>query len=472
MKTSQLILTIIQVPLDYIMLIAAAITAYFLRFGSFVTDIKPVIYEMPLAEYIQISMLMAILWILIFALTGLYQVSGAGKIIDDLRRVFVATSIGLITIVFIIFLQRELFSSRFIILTAYAFSILYVSLARIILRTIKISLFKKNIATDRVLLIGSEKTVNILKEEIVSNPRMGITIVQTFSNVDKKMIVKAIERDDIDEIIVADTTIRQKDINSTIDIANEHNIGFRYAADLFGAKAANVDVTTIAGIPLLQIKKTALDGWGRVYKRLFDFIVSSIIIILLSPIYLAIILVIRLTSPGPAIYKNQRVGRKGEIFDTYKFRTMKIEYCIGPYYQNTDKALAFEKELIEEKSHREGPLYKISDDPRRTAFGKWLEKTSLDEIPQFFNVFLGNMSLVGPRPHQPREVEKYKSYHKKLLDIKPGITGLAQISGRSDLDFEDEAKLDIFYIENWSFYLDLAILVKTPFTLFKKRKFS
>jgi lipopolysaccharide/colanic/teichoic acid biosynthesis glycosyltransferase len=135
-----------------------------------------------------------------------------------------------------------------------------------------------------------------------------------------------------------------------------------------------------------------------------------------------------------------------------------------------EEAAAFEKELIENQSVRRGPLYKIKDDPRKTHVGRFIERFSIDELPQFFNVLLGNMSMVGPRPHQEREVEKYMEYHRRLLTIKPGITGMAQISGRSDLDFEKEYKLDLYYIENWSLWLDIQICFKTIGVLFKKRR--
>ena len=164
------------------------------------------------------------------------------------------------------------------------------------------------------------------------------------------------------------------------------------------------------------------------------------------------------------------MGDNDRKFFVYKFRYMKWKYCITKENPDLEQALAYEKNLIKEKSQREGPVYKIKNDPRKTAFGSFIEKYSIDELPQFFNVIVGDMSLVGPRPHQEREVEKYKEYHRRLLTIKPGITGLAQISGRSDLDFEDEYKLDVYYIENWSIWLDIHICLKTLGVLFRRRK--
>jgi lipopolysaccharide/colanic/teichoic acid biosynthesis glycosyltransferase len=201
-----------------------------------------------------------------------------------------------------------------------------------------------------------------------------------------------------------------------------------------------------------------------------DIIGSLILIIIFSPIYLLVSLIILIETGRTIIYKNERVGQKGILFFTYKFRSMYQKYCTGTQFGSQgQEALEKEKELIKELSIKTGPVYKINNDPRVTPFGRFIRRWSLDEFPQFFNVFIGNMSLVGPRPHQPREVEKYKKHHKIVLAIKPGITGLAQISGRSDLSFEDEVKLDTFYIENWRLLLDLIILIKTPFVVLSRK---
>ena len=150
---------------------------------------------------------------------------------------------------------------------------------------------------------------------------------------------------------------------------------------------------------------------------------------------------------------------------------MQIQFCTGDDYAHSESALKYERKLINEQNTKNGePVYKISHDPRLTRFGRFIRRWSIDELPQFFNVLIGHMSLVGPRPHQPREVAKYEHHQKKLLTIKPGITGLAQISGRSDLSFEEETKLDTYYIENWSLLFDLGILLRTPWAVAKRRK--
>jgi len=249
------------------------------------------------------------------------------------------------------------------------------------------------------------------------------------------------------------------------DFADEHHLAFRYAADLLGTKVLKTEVSEVAGIPLVEVKRTPLDGWGRIIKRIFDIVFSGLLIIAFSPVMLIAALMIKLDSRGPVFFSRRddgsflyRVGQGGKPFKYFKFRSM-IEHCDSMRY----------KELADRNLRDDGPLVKIKDDPRVTRVGKFIRRFSIDELSEFFLVFRGDMSLVGPRPHLPEEVAKYEHHHKKLLTIKPGITGLAQISGRSDLSFEDEVKLDTYYIENWTMMLDFSILLRTPLAVFRHR---
>jgi exopolysaccharide biosynthesis polyprenyl glycosylphosphotransferase len=253
-----------------------------------------------------------------------------------------------------------------------------------------------------------------------------------------------------------------------VDYCAIHNITFKYIPTTL--QTSKIIVGVLDGEPIIEVKNTPLDGWGRIIKRIFDIAFAIFGIILSSPIMLLAALAIKLTSEGNVIYKNERIGADGEKFFVYKFRYMRWEHCMTKENNKLEEAVKLEKELIAKQSVRKGPLYKIKDDPRKTKVGAFIEKYSIDELPQFFNVLFGSMSMVGPRPHQKREVEKYMEYHRRLLTIKPGVTGMAQISGRSDLDFEDEYRLDLYYIENWSLFLDVQIIIKTFFTLFHRRK--
>lgn len=226
------------------------------------------------------------------------------------------------------------------------------------------------------------------------------------------------------------------------------------------------EIEFVGRFPTVLVKFVRIEIWGRILKRTFDIILSSTLIVILAPVFAIISLAIFLEDrTGPIIYKNVRVGRNGKLFTLYKFRYMYWKFCVKEAYgvsAENDDALALENSLAQsEKNTRSGPIYKIQGDERKMRIGKIIESISLDELPQLFNVFIGDMSLVGPRPHQPREVEKYDEWHKQVLTIKPGITGMAQVYAREAQDFNNEVKLDRFYIENWSWILDIKLLIKT-----------
>ncbi len=473
MNRVELIFRAILVPLDYLMLVAAAWLAYLIRFDEAVVGFRAVIYELPFSEYIKVVAISSFLMLAIFAWTGLYSITGTRRVLDELRKILVACSTGVMIIIILFFFERELFSSRFIILIAWVISIVLVATMRFIVLKIERALFKKGIGIHRVLLIGKNRTANTLAAAINENPEFGMRIVERVTTVDDslfKKLPKVVQLKQINEILSADPTLTRLQHVRFIEFAQMHHIDFKYAADIFDSQSNNVTIRPIAGIPIVEMRRTALYGWGRILKRTVDIIGSLLAIIAFSPIMIVTAIAVRLESPGPVIFKNKRVGEKGEKFNVLKFRSMKQEYSIGEQFGNTEEALQYEQELIEKQSIKEGPVYKIKDDPRVTRVGRVIRKFSLDEFPQFFNVLKGDISLVGPRPHQPREVNNYQEHQRAVLNIKPGITGLSQISGRSDLEFDEEVRLDMYYIENWSLLLDFYILFKTPLTLFNKRK--
>jgi exopolysaccharide biosynthesis polyprenyl glycosylphosphotransferase len=470
---AELTFTVIKVPLDFVMLVLAGVVAYFLRFEEMVTEIKPILFELPFEKFFVFTLIVAAAWIVFFAIARLYPFQPV-SIVDEIRRIVLACSTGMSAVIIYMFFIRELFDSRFIILTAWIFSIIFVTISRVILRKIQHLLYRKRIGTHRVVIIGKNKETKDIVGSIQTQPRLGLEIIEHIQSVDaqtEKQLLKLHRRKFIDEIIQTDSTISRKDTIKLMDFAEANNITFMYAAGTFEARTTNINVHMIGGIPIIQIQKTKLEGWGKVWKRIIDFFFALILIIVFSPLMLIVALAIKLESRGPVIFKNERV-KKGGTFNVYKFRSMYSKYCVGEQFKKyTDQkaALEYEKKLIEQKSERQGPVYKILRDPRRTKVGRFIERTSLDELPQLFNVLIGNMSLVGPRPHQPREVAQYQGYQKRVLDIKPGVTGLPQISGRSDLDFEEEVKLDIYYIENWSLKLDFWLMLKTPWIVLRRK---
>jgi exopolysaccharide biosynthesis polyprenyl glycosylphosphotransferase len=462
LKKSELIFSAILVPLDFLMLIAAALAAYFLRFAT-LAELRPIIYEMPFGEFLNIAATTGLIWLLIFALSGLYTIGGTRRILDELAKIFLACSAGLGVIIILIFFERDLFSSRFIILAAWVLAIIFVSFGRLATRFIQRALFRRGVGVHRVVIIGEDEAADVLVNEFYKNQGLGLKVVKRYRKFDDetaKELDELRQTVGLDEVIQTQSGAGRDETLNLIDFCNEHHIVFKYSADIFSVQAAKLDIRDYAGIPVAEIKRTRLEGWGRIYKRIFDVVGSLILIIITSPIMILTAIVIKFDSRGPVFWSRlddgmhvQRVGQNGEPFHYFKFRSMKP----GTHHLRYTE--------LAEQDIRKGPLVKIKDDPRVTRVGKFIRRLSIDELPELFLVLAGKMSLVGPRPHLPEEVAKYKKHHKKVLIVKPGITGLAQISGRADLDFEEEVKIDVYYVENWSLRLDLYILFKTPFVV-------
>ncbi|MEK7139376.1 MAG: sugar transferase [Patescibacteria group bacterium] len=471
MKRADIAFNVAVVPMDYVMVIVAGVIAYFLRFQSFVTAVRPVVYALPFDRYFDIVVVMAVGFIAIFALSGLYVIDSARKFLQEIGRiVFACSTATLALIVWIFFLKEELFSSRFIVLAVWVLSIVTVAVGRGVVRIVQRAMLAHGVGVHWVVVVGDGRTAEQLLSVMDRHPSLGLRVVDrltAFTDRERQRLAALLGTRRLDEVMNLDPRLDAQQLLDLVDWCDEHHVTFKYAPDLFQAKATNIDIATIAGVPIIELKKTPLDGWGKVFKRGFDILTSTILIILTAPIMLVVAVAIKFDSPGPIIYKNRRVAKDGE-FNTYKFRSMKIEYCTGLGYGGK-QADEYERQLIAQKNQRQGPVYKVLADPRRTRLGRFLERTSLDELLQLFNVFIGNMSLVGPRPHQPREVAQYARHHKQVLAIKPGVTGLAQISGRSDLDFDEEVRLDAYYIENWRMLLDLWILLRTPLAVFTRR---
>lgn len=472
MKKAEYIFSIILVPLDFAMFVLAGISAYYLRFSNLSTGIRPVIFNLSLSSFMPILLTISLAWLIVFALAGLYRMRSTQSFVNEFYTVVQASALGFVLIMATIFFSGELFNSRFIVLAGWLFAIVYVTIARIIVRLTQKQLLKNGTGVHKVVLVGDSKSTDILMSKFSSEKTIGFEVVKRlkdFSLESSQELRDFLDGREVDEIIQADPNMSKSEIVRLYDFAYEFHLTFRYVADLLDAKVLKTEVTEIAGLPIVEVIKTPLEGWGRISKRIFDVFGSIVLIIIFAPILLLFALLVKIDSAGPIIYQNGRIGKGGKFFKLYKFRSMMDNFCV--YDENHSKqALAYEKELISKQNTKEGPLYKIGNDPRVTKIGRIIRKYSIDELPQFFNVLRGDMSLVGPRPHQPREIALYEQSHKKVLTIKPGITGMAQVSGRSDLSFEEEVKLDTYYIENWSLLMDLSILLKTPFAVLRSRK--
>ncbi|MFA7314825.1 MAG: sugar transferase [Candidatus Magasanikbacteria bacterium] len=470
MKRSEILLMILQVPIDFLMLILAGFSAYLLRFSSWAIDLKPVIFDISMWQFLNIVGSFAIVWVFIFAILGLYSVNPNRRFAQDLLRVIFACFVGLCVIALYIMLTNKLFDSRFLVISSWVFAMIYVIFGRFLVRGLKALLYRLGIGLRRVVIIGSENISKIIVDTLGQNPRLGYKIVQVYDTYNNKLNKELLSLN-LNEIIFVNPRAHEEETLQAKRFCDQNHIVFKYSADVFSTYSTNMSVYTLAGVPIVELKKTSLDGWGRISKRIFDIVMSLIILVLVSPLMLLTTFVILIETGRPIIYKNERIGIRGMKFLTLKFRSMYQKDSTGAQFGEAGfRAEEKEKELINKNGSKKGPIYKIANDPRVTPFGRVIRRFSIDELPQFFNVLVGNMSIVGPRPHQPREVEKYVKNYPDVFVLKPGITGLSQISGRSDLSFQDEMKLDIFYTEKWNLYLDFIIFFKTPFILFRKRK--
>jgi len=456
MKKVQLIFNALNLPVDFIMLVLAGIFAYYLRTSVWLASIRPVLFEleMPFEKYFGLVLIVALICLVVFAISGLYSMANIRYKLNEAFRVSVAVSAGILSIIIYIFLRGQFFNSRFIILAGWVLAIIFVNIGRIIIRIIQYYLVVKyDISVQRVIVIGDNNIAKQISNTFELNPSLGYRVVKKILKPDLEILKAVLNQTIVDEIIVVNSNLSQDIFLDIYNFCLENRINFKFVPNLFETLTLNVEMDMSAGIPIIELKKTALDGWGKIIKRIIDIIGSLIFLILLLPFFLIIAIIIKIDTEGPVFVKLKRISQ-GKEFLLWKFRSM------------VKNAEALKPQLMNLNERFDGPLFKIKNDPRITKVGKILRKSRIDELPQLINVLKGEMSLVGPRPHQPDEIAQYKIHHKKVLNIKPGITGLAQISGSSDLPFEEEIKLDTYYMENWSLKLDLYILLKTIIIIF------
>lgn len=461
MKKSELIFSALLVPVDFLMFLAAGIAAYFLRTSPLVVQWRPVLFalNLPFQRYFFLLIGVAVFGLLIFAISGLYNITPQKRLFKEFFQTVVAVSATLLAIILYIFLTGTLFESRFIILMAWALAIIFITLGRFLVKKIQRYLVGKyDVGIHYVLVIGKDRMSKKIMKEINRHPDLGYRINKHFPNLEIKKIKDFLKRarPQIDELILASPHYERKEVLEILDFCDEQRIGFKFVPNLFQTLTTNIELDTFDGAPLIEIKKTPLDGWGKIIKRGVDVFGSAVGLILLSPLFLLIGLIIKIDSQGAVFVKLKRISQRKDFY-LYKFRSM---------VKNADE---LKKDLLKYNIREDGPLFKMKNDPRITRIGRFLRKSRIDELAQLFNVLKGEMSLVGPRPHQPDEIVKYEKHHKKVLLIKPGMTGLAQISGSSDLPFEEEVKLDTYYIENWSLKRDIYIFLKTFIILFTDR---
>jgi exopolysaccharide biosynthesis polyprenyl glycosylphosphotransferase len=265
---------------------------------------------------------------------------------------------------------------------------------------------------------------------------------------DVRSLPVVLDRERVDELIVTDSDFGERELLEIVDHAHRRGVEVLIAPKATELLTQRVEFVPGQGIPLFELRPPAFVGMDWVLKRAFDLVVSACVLVIGLPVWLGIAAAVKLSSRGPVLYRDRRVGLGEQEFGMLKFRTMYAD-------------AAGEQAALEASNEADGPLFKIREDPRVTSIGAWLRRFSLDEVPQLWNVLRGEMSLVGPRPLPLRDYERLEAWHRKRYRVLPGVTGLWQISGRSNLGFDDLVRLDFFYLENWSLTLDISILLKT-----------
>lgn len=458
MKKGDLAFNVLRVPVDYIALVMAGLATYALR--TRVLDIwRPVqfTFNLPLSRYLILVLAFSALLVGVYAISGLYAMRVRLSMLQELSRVFVATSAGVLGVILFIFLRQELFNSRFLVIGFWFLAFMLVSIGRLLFRHVFRAVSgRTGWGRHRVLIIGDDTVTEAVARTVQDDPAWGYDVVKRMADPDIRRVHAAVGNPGVDEVILANPNYPADRIVPLVEYCHERHITFSFVPNIYQTLTTHYAVDAIGNIPVVQLRRTALDGWGRVFKRVVDMFGAVIGLVVFSPLLAVVAFAIKWETAGPVMVRLTRISGSRR-FKLFKFRSM------------VENAEALKPLLAARNERADGPLFKMQADPRITRVGRLIRKTRLDELPQFYNVLIGDMSLVGPRPHQPDEIAKYAKHHKRVLAIKAGATGLAQVSGSSDLPFEEEVKLDTFYIENWSLGMDTRIIVKTALKMLQDR---
>jgi exopolysaccharide biosynthesis polyprenyl glycosylphosphotransferase len=472
MKRLEIVFNILSIFLDAVAVVAAGSLAYYLRYRvAHLFPAYPVQFELSYAEFLRNIVIATPVLLIVLAFLGLYNLKSTRKFWPVILKIFGAVSTGLMLFVAVYFFNPQVFPSRLIVLMSWIFAIIAIIIARLVVLLVERGFLRRGIGLHKLVLITNAENDFDLRRQITSHPEYGYHLIKilTEENGLLPQLDELRREQGIDEIIQANGDLNKESNEALIKFTHDYGIKFNFVPSIIEAQHTNIAVTDVAGVPLIELKNTPLEGWGRVVKRVVDIVLSLLAIIIASPIFLVVSLIIKLDTSGKILFVQERFGQ-GKPFRFYKFRSMYQELSVGDEYGG-DKALKVREELWKVNA-RQGPFLKIKNDPRVTRFGRFIRLTKLDELPQLFNVLRGDMSLVGPRAHVLDEVNRYKESHKRQFTIKPGITGLTQITQAKipNLPFEEEIRLDTFYLENWSIILDLKIMWRTFLVLLYRPK--
>ncbi len=453
---------------DALALAAAFVAAYLLRV-KYGIGLSPEEIG-PSNGRIFLSMFAGILpfWILIFAWLGLYNSGIYEKRFKEFTRLLVGSFIGLLFIIFWDYVDdRTIFPARLVPMYGFGLGLFLLLVFRNTARLVRTILFSYGVGLTRILLVGSSHVTNELVNWIGNSRKSGYQIVGV---VGQRRLINNHEvmtypsftsflehnKEDLHGIIQTELYADENKNGDILTYAQENHIGYRFVPANSGLFVGNLEVELFrASLPVITVHQTALFGWGRVIKKISDYLFASTLLILAAPLMLVIAALIKLFGGGSVFFRQKRLTRFNTVFRVYKFRTQYAKY------DGTTPEEAFDmmgKPELAKQYRRNGDS--LDDDPRITPVGRFLRATSLDELPQLFNVLQGDISFVGPRALIPAELNSFNKKHT-ILSVKSGITGLAQVSGRRDISFEERRQLDLYYVQNWSLWLDVVIIMKT-----------
>jgi exopolysaccharide biosynthesis polyprenyl glycosylphosphotransferase len=453
--------------MDAMLINAGFFAAYKLRYQyQWFREVLPR-YQRPYSVFLPSALGLTAILLLTYWVEGAYSSRRGRTWLDETHDLLRGTVTGTATMMIVVFLYPPFFYSRLIFGYAGLLIFAFLSLSRLLQGAIRERLRRRGIGVRRVLIVGAGEIGRTVMRNLMAQPDMGYEVVGFVDDAPEKShtdmgrlkalgdtanIPDVVVEHGIDEVIISLPWISHRKIMRVMAQCERQNVGVKLVPDMFQISITRVQLEVINGIPLIGVREPTISGWNRAVKRTIDVFVVALGLALLWPFLGLIALAIKLDSKGPVIFKQVRVGRDGAEFLLYKFRTMQ-------------EGAEEKRQHLSHRNEALGPIFKIREDPRCTKVGRFLRRSSLDELPQIYNVLRGEMSIIGPRPPLPTEVARYKPWQRRRLEVSPGITGLWQVSGRSDLTFDEMVLLDLFYIENWSLLLDLKIALRTVPTI-------
>jgi exopolysaccharide biosynthesis polyprenyl glycosylphosphotransferase len=452
---------VVLVALDFGMVNLAFYLAWYARYRmSLFVALDPGNYVEHDA-YVPLQITLSLVFAFIIALRGLYRLPRAASALDDLSTIFTAAGLSLMLLFAGSTFVRYPAESRLTLIFAWALITFLVVLGRANWLWILGVLHQRGISVERTLVVGDNTVGRMIMQALAGRPHLGYLVagfLATEGDSDfgrfrrlgtPDELERVIHQERIEQVVIALPSASHEAIMRIVNHCRRDGVQFRLVPDLYEVSLGRLDMDTVSGIPLIGIKNRAFAGLNFLAKRAIDVALSLTVLILLSWFFVLLAVLIWIEDRGGSpLFGQTRVGRGGVEFTMLKFRSMRPD---------ADQQLG----ALLEYNEAEGPIFKMRDDPRRTRLGGFMRRWSIDEWPQLLNVLRGDMSLVGPRPATPREVAQYAEWQLHRLDALPGITGLWQVSGRSELGFSEQVLMDIAYIENWSLGLDLRILLRT-----------